>query len=175
MANKGGGAPTAHHPLRQRAALRQAATQGLQQAAPQLQQLPHLVVIQADAIVGELVNEIGIIAYATIHIVGSCAAIDDVIAADAIECVLAAKARQGVDAGAAGEGVGDAAQPGDRIRAAGADDLKRVHPPGDEDDAEAAGMVLYKLLPQERGTTYRSMVLEQRGLKSGPAGRTWRR
>ena len=43
------------------------------------------------------------------------------------------------------------------------------------DDAEAAGMVLYKLLPKERGTTYRSLVLEQRGLKSGPAGRTWRR
>ncbi len=42
------------------------------------------------------------------------------------------------------------------------------------DDAEAAGHVLYKLLPKERGLTYRSLVLEQRGLKAGQ-GKGWRR
>ena len=42
-------------------------------------------------------------------------------------------------------------------------------------DAEAAGKVLYALLANETGLTYRGLIGRQRGYISGGAGRTWRR
>jgi len=44
------------------------------------------------------------------------------------------------------------------------------------DDAEAAGKVLYALLQNEQGLTYRKLIARQRGLAAGAAGRgNWRR